>query len=220
MALLTPFRVCAQGVIRTVAGTDYTFRANGAKATNAPLGQIPAVAVDDAGNFYASDVTTNLVVKIGPDGILQVVAGNGLSGFSGDGGPATNAALSAPYGLAVDTAGNLYIADSGNNRVRKVSATTGKITTVAGNGQPGFSGDGGLATMASLSGPYSVTTDSKGNLYIADQLNNRIRMVDTAGNITTIAGNGQQGYSGDNGPAVAAALNLPLGIAIDQAGNL
>lgn len=124
-------------------------------------------------------------------------------------------------GVALDSAGNLYIADTVNNRIRKVMASTGIITTVAGNGQAGFSGDGGLATAASLFGPFGVAVDSAGNLFIADMANNRIRKVSAStGIITTVAGTGQDGFSADNVPATSAALSLPYAVAIDANGNL
>jgi uncharacterized protein (TIGR03437 family) len=148
---------------------------------------------------------------------IYTVAGNGTAGFSGDNGPAIGAMLFVPTGTAVDTAGNLYIADAANNRIRKVS--TGVITTIAGSGTGGFSGDNGPATSAMLSTPESVAVDSLGNLFIADSGNSRIRKVSN-GVITTIAGNGTAGFSGDNGPATNAQLNGPSGVAVDSAGNL
>ena len=170
---------CAAGlpaqVITTVAGTNWTFPASPLPAVNAPLGQAYGVAVDTQGNVYVADAGNNMVMRIAADGTLTVVAGNGIPGFSGDGGPATSASLSDPAGLAVDSTGNLYIADDLNNRVRKVSG--GVITTVAGNGTFGFSGDGGPATRGELAYPESVAVDSAGNLYIADGRNNRIRKV-------------------------------------------
>jgi uncharacterized protein (TIGR03437 family) len=149
-------------------------------------------------------------------GIINTITGNGPGSFSGDGGPATNAGI-APSGIAVDSGGNVYIADSQDNRVRKVSG--GIINTIAGNGAPGFSGDGGSATSASLSGPTGVAVDSTGNVYIADISNSRIRKV-SGGIITTIAGNGRFTFSGDGGPATSAALNSPLGVAVDSVGNV
>src|SRR6266581_2875799 len=137
--------------------------------------------------------------------VISTVAGNGRVGFSGDGGPATGTTLASPSGVAVDAAGNLYIADHGHNRIRKVN-TDGIITTVAGNGTFGFSGDGGLATSANLWGPTGVAVDAAGNLYIADYGNNRIRRVNTDGIITTVAGNGTAGLSGDGGLATSASL--------------
>jgi uncharacterized protein (TIGR03437 family) len=158
----------------------------------------------------------------GQNGILTTVAGNGdaflLDDGIGDGGPATEASLFSPGGIAVDALGNLFIADSGHSRVRKVSAS-GLITTVAGNGDFGFSGDGGPATSASLSGPGRIAVDTSGNLFIVDG-NTRIRKVSASGLITTVAGNGNQGFSGDGGPATSASLSIPKGIAVDSAGNL
>jgi len=209
----------AQGIITTVAGTTWAFRGDGGPATNAPLGSTAGVAVDAAGNVFASDQYNCQVVKISASGILTVVAGNGICGFSGDGGPATAASLLGGGAVAVDAAGNLYIADTRNNRIRKVTAS-GTITTVAGNGQQGYSGDGGPATAASLNLPYGVAADAAGNLYIADWGNLRVRKVTAGGTISTVAGNGEQGYSGDGGPATAAPLGWAQGVAVDAAGNL
>jgi uncharacterized protein (TIGR03437 family) len=178
---------------------------------------VSGVAVDAAGNVFAADRDNERVFLISPNGTLSAVAGNGIAGFSGDGGPATSASFSQPSAVAVDSAGNLYIADYSNGRIRKVS--NGIITTVAGNGNSGFSGDGGPATGASLNGADGVAVDAAGNLYIADGGNNRIRKVSN-GIITTVAGNGNSGFSGDGGPAVNASLAFPNGIAVDSAGNL
>jgi uncharacterized repeat protein (TIGR01451 family) len=152
--------------------------------------------------------------------LITTVAGNGKPGYSGDGGPATGAQLDSPLGVGVDGSGNVYIADSGNNVIRKVSAATGVITTVAGNGKPGYTGDGGLATSAQLT-PAGAAVDAAGDIYIADSSNNVIREVMAAtGVITTVAGNGTAGYSGDGGPAINAALFYPSFVALDAAGNL
>src|ERR1035437_3826253 len=190
-------------VINTVAGTNWFFPTSSVQALNAPLGTTSGVAVDAQGNVYAADSGNNIVVRISPNGVLTVVAGNGNAGFSGDGGPATSASLWYPQGVAVDSAGNLFIADLLNNRIRKVSG--GTITTVAGDGSSGISGDGGPATSASLFNPAGVAVDSAGNLYVADYGNHRIRKV-SGGTITTVAGSG--GYGG------------PYGVAVDSAGNI
>jgi len=208
-----------QNVITTVAGSTWAFRGDGGPATSAPLGLIYGVALDATGTVHATDADNCVVVKVLPSGILRVVAGNGICGYSGDGGQATAARLYSPQGAAVDTVGNLYIADSRNRRIRKVTPT-GTITTVAGNGQASYSGDGGPATAASLNDPTGVAVDAAGNLYIADHLNNRVRRVAPGGIVTTVAGNGDSGYSGDGGPATAASLYQPWGVAVDAAGNL
>ncbi len=209
-----------QGPITTVAGNGNPgFSGDGGPATSATL-QLPAgVAVDAANNLYIADSGNNRVRKVTPAGNITTVAGNGLPGFSGDGGPAARASLTYPSGLAADAAGNLYIADTYNYLIRKVD-TAGTITTVAGNGIIGFSGDGGPATSARLAYPSGVAVDASGNLYIADTYNYRIRKVDTAGTITTVAGNGIIGFSGDGGPAANAQLNGPVDVAADTAGNL
>ena len=151
------------------------------------------------------------------NGIITTIAGNGQAGYSGDGGPATQASLNWPYGLSIDTAENIFIADGDNNRIRKVD-TNGIITTIAGTGQWGFSGDGGPATQAALSA-WGVNVDTAGNIYIADGVNNRIRKVDTNGTITTIAGNGQEGFSGDGFPATFASIS-PAGVFVDNTGTI
>ena len=207
-------RTVSNGVIATVAGNGTPgFSGDNGPATSAELSGPWGIAVDSAGNVYVADNYNNRIRKVS-NGVITTVAGGG---FSGDNGPATSAALSGPSGVAVDPAGNLYIADQGNNRIRKVS--NGMITTVAGNGGWGFSGDNGPATSAKLANPMGVAVDSLGNLYIADSLNNRIRKVSN-GVITTVAGNGTQGFSGDNGPAASAQLEFPSGVAIDPAGGL
>jgi sugar lactone lactonase YvrE len=156
-----------------------------------------------------------------PSGIINTVAGDGIRGYSGDGGAATSAEVNIPYGLAVDSAGNIYIADLENNRIRKVTASTGIISTVAGNGTAGYSGDGGAATSAEINFPYGVAVDSAGNIYIADFGNQRIRKVTAStGIISTVAGDGIVGYSGDGGPATSAELDSPTGVAVDGAGNI
>ena len=154
-----------------------------------------------------------------PVGTITTIAGTGNRGSTGDGGPATLAQLGSPFGMAVDTLGNIYIADHDNRVIRKVDPN-GIITTVAGTGGAGFAGDGGPATAALLDAPNDVAVDVYGNLYIADLQNRRIRKVNLSGIITTIAGNGSNQSSGDGGPATAAGLNFPHGISVDPAGNL
>lgn len=211
---ITRIRKISNGVITTVAGGG-TSGDNG-PATGTELYNPEGVAVDSVGNLYFADTYNSLVRKVS-NGVITTVAGNGNGGFSGDGGPALSAELDGPTAVAVDSTGNLYIADAGNNRVRKVS--NGMITTVAGNGNGGFSGDGGSATSASFGLPYGVAVDLAGNLYIADNLDHRIRKVQN-GVITTVAGNGTGGFSGDNGPATNAELNYPEGLAVDSSDNL
>ncbi|GEM_PF-1554272 len=177
------------------------------------------VAVDPSGNVYVAATFQNQVLKLGPSLTFTVVAGTGQQGFSGDGGRATAATMSNPTGLAFDSAGNMYIAEYASQRIRKVSPT-GIITTYAGSGTCGFSGDGGLATSAKLCGPSGLAIDRHGNLYIADQNNGRIRMVTPAGVITTVAGGSSGPALGDGGLATSAFLNQPSTVAVDLKGNL
>jgi uncharacterized protein (TIGR03437 family) len=203
-------------VLTLVAGNGaWGFRGDNGPATDSQL-SVAGVAVDSAGNLYIADSSHQRVRKVS-NGVITTVVGNGLEGFSGDNGPATSAELDYPSAVAVDSAGNLYIADFYNCRIRKVS--NGVITTVAGNGTYGYGGDNGPAAAAQLADPQGVAVDSAGNLYIADTVNQRIRKVSN-GVITTVAGNGTPGYIGDNGPAAAAQLDHPLGVAVDSAGNL
>jgi trimeric autotransporter adhesin len=209
------------GIISTFAG-DGTggFSGDNGPATSAEL-QLPAgVAVDTAGNLYIADKGNNVIRKVNASGTITTIAGNNTEGYSGDNGLATSASLYAPSSVAVDSAGNLYIADAGNNRVREVAATTGIITTIAGTGTPGYSGDNGAAVSATLNKPSAVVEGSTGNLYVLDTGNDVVRLLNTTGTITTIAGNGTAGYSGDNGPATSATLHSPYGLNIDASGNL
>ena len=213
----------SRGIISTVAGNgSQGFSGDGGPAIAAGLYQPAAVVVDGAGNLYIADTTNNRVRKVSAaTGTIATVAGNGSQAFSGDGGPATAAAISAPNGVGVDAAGNLYIGDTGNNRIRKVSAATGIITTIAGNGVSGFSGDGGPASAATLGGPRGIAVDAAGNVYVTDFDNLRIRRIDAASiTISTVAGNGSRGSSGDGGPAVAASIDACFGVAVDSSGNL
>ena len=177
------------------------------------------IAINEQGDIFVAETGANRVEKLDPNGALSIFAGTGRAGFSGDNGPAIAAQLSAPEGLAVDRQGNLYIADAGNDVVRKINPD-GTITTVAGNGNNGPAGDGGPAVRADLSIPTGLAVDGRGNLYIADSANNRVRKVDLAGKISTVAGTGQAGWAGDDGPAARAELNQPVALAVDSAGNL
>lgn len=217
-------RVEAQtGVISTFAGNGSSQPSgDGGPATDAALSDPTGVKVDQDDNVFIVDLSRNAVRRV--DAVTQLittVAGGGGSGFSGDGGPATQAQLSSPEGIELDAAGNLFIADQGNDRIRRVDAATGIITTIAGNGQFGFAGDGGLATQAELRFPTAVAVDGAGNVFIADLGNNRIRRVDAAtGIITTVAGTGQAGFNGDGIPATQAQLNFPVGVDVDAAGTI
>ena len=205
------------GIITTVAGTGSTsYSGDGGLATSAGLADATAISTDKSGNFYISDAGAARLRKVTvATGIITTVAGNGTGGFSGDGGAATSAELSWFGYVAFDSSGNMYIADSNNYRVRKVTTSTGIITTYAGNGISGYTGDGGAATSAEITSIGTITLDTNNNLYIADWQNNVVRKVATAtGIITTYAGNGTAGYTGDGGAATGAELSQPQGVAI------
>jgi uncharacterized protein (TIGR03437 family) len=209
-------RKVSGGVITTVAGNGTCcFGGDNGPATSAQFNYIEGVAADSAGNLYIADYGNNRVREVS-NGVIRTVAGNGTPGFSGDGGPATSAQLKGPMGVAVDSAGNLYIADLDNYRVRKVSH--GVITTVVGNGTRGVSGDNVPPTSTQLWNPKELAVDSAGNLYINDDTARILKV--SNGVITTVAGNGTAGFSGDNIPAVNAQLMYAEGIAVDSAGNL
>jgi len=212
-------KITRAGVISTVAGGDTEgFGGDGGPAANARLYNPQGVAVDNAGNLYIADTGNERIRKVTTAGIISTVAGGGNAGDAGNGGPAITAQINSPRGLGLDNSGNLYVADSGNNRIRKVTSA-GVIETVAGNGSAGYSGDGGPAMRAQLSNPFGVALDSAGNLYIADDGNNRIRKVARAGVISTVAGADTRAL-GDAGPATGAQLVLPGGVALDSTGNL
>ena len=209
--------------ISTVAGTGQQgYSGDGGVATSALLSWPSSVAVDVIGNLVVADLSNQRIRQVAAGtGAISTVAGNGSFGYSGDGGTAINASLADPAGVAVDSSGNIYIADQGNNRIRMVGAGTGVITTVAGTGLQGYSGDGGLASSAELNTPQGIAVDTSGNLYIADSFNNAVRKVSSdTGLITTVAGNGSRGYSGDGGPATSAMLRWPGKVTLDGSGNL
>jgi hypothetical protein len=212
--------VASNGTITTVAGNGIAgYSGDGGPAISAELDGPAKVAVDGIGNLYIADFTNKVIREVVPSHGITTMAGNGGCSSQGDGGPATSASLCFPLGVAVDTEGNLYVADAVNERVRKV-ATNGTITTVAGTGTAGYSGDTGLATEAQLAYPTGLAVDTLGDLYIADTGNHVIRKVTRAGIITTVAGNGTRGYSGDGRPATTAQLNSPEDTAVDGVGNL
>ena len=221
--------VILPGAMTTFAGSGALWPGwaeNGGLAVRAALGNPQGLAVDGAGNVFISDSLNQVVRRVdAATGIITIVAGNSGATALGDGGRATSASLNAPAGLAVDGAGNLYIADSQNNRVRRVDGYLGIITTVAGNGTASSNlGDGGLATSASLNWPSDVALDSAGNLFIADRLNNRIRKVDSTGVMTTVAGGGAPSAGtdglGNGGLATNAVLNRPTGLTFDSSDHL
>jgi trimeric autotransporter adhesin len=211
--------VGTDGVIATIAGNGYHgYGPDGRSATSAQIGQPYSIFIDSAGNLFIA-TGNHRICKVTPAGVITTVAGNGTKGYSGDGGPATLAQLNDAHDVAVDSAGNLYIADTDNNRIRKITPA-GVITTVAGNGTAGYSGDGSQAASAQLRNPISVAVDSAGNLYIADRGNSRIRKIIPAGIITTVAGNGTgcSFIAGRGGSTVPPPT--PTGIAVDSAANL
>jgi sugar lactone lactonase YvrE len=212
------YKIATNGTVTTVAGTGFAgYSGDGQQANNAQLSNPSCVAVDSLGNnVYIAD-TNNYRIRKVSSGTITTVAGNGTYGASGDGGPATSAQITSVNGIAVDSAGNFYLADTNNCRIRKVSS--GNINTVAGNGTCSYSGDGGPATSAELWNPYGVAVDTSGNVYIADTSNYRIRKV-SSGTITTVAGNGTYGYLGDGGQATSAEITQAYGVAVDGAGNI
>ncbi len=211
----------ASGNISTIAGTGTGgYFGDGHPATQAQLKSPTGVVLDSAGNIYIADSGNHAIRKIATDGTISTFAGNGNAGYSGDGGGAGGATLNNPTGLAIDGSGNIYVADTDNSVIRKITPGGGTITTIAGNGFGTFSGDGGAALRASLSHPRGVVVDTAGNLYIADTVNSRIRVVTPNGVINTVAGTGALGNFGDGGPATSAVLNFPTGMAINAAGKL
>jgi sugar lactone lactonase YvrE len=214
--------VQTSGKLITVAGTGVAgFGGDGGPATSALLDTPSGIAIDASGNIFFADSHNHRIRAIS-GGTIKTIAGTGSAGFSGDNGQGAAAQLALPSAIALDTSGNLFVADTNNNRIRKIAG--GTITTVAGNGDEFFAGDGGPAISASLDLPAGVAVDSSGNLYIADRHNQRVRVVAANGVISTVAGSADGsiagGFSGDGGDATAAALSKPTGIAVDRAGNL
>jgi len=214
--------VASTGDIQTVAGTGTAgYAGDGGSATSAELNAPQGVFVDAAGDLFIADTGNNVIREVPSGGKIETIAGTGTAGYTGDGGAATGAELSAPVSVFVDPAGDVFIADRGNNVIREVVASSKNIKTVAGNGTAGASGDGGAATQAELNGPSGVALDGAGNIYISDTNNNIVREVTvTNGNIKTVAGNGLAGYSGDGGVAVFAELNAPKGLYLDSSGDI
>ncbi len=214
------------GIIKTIVGTGFEagtglggYSGDGGQATAAKLYYPSGIAVDHSGVIYIADQRNNVIRKVDATGIITTKAGTSFAGYSGDGGQATNAMLSHPTRISLDAVGNIYVADSGNNKIRKIDAA-GIIYTLAGSGGKGFSGDGGAAPMAKLFNPMDMAVDAAGNVFIADYVNNRIRKVDPSGIISTYGGIGIAGYSGDSAAATNANIYEPSGIAVDAAGNV
>jgi uncharacterized protein (TIGR03437 family) len=220
--------VTSSGNLLTIAGNGCVgggfgsgcFNGDGGPATSASIGSVYGLATDAVGNIYIADSSNQRIREVGTSGnIIRTIAGNGAMGFSGDGGSAVGASLNSPRGVAVDRSGNVFFADTGNHRIRMIDSQRGTITTIAGTGVQGYSGDQGPAINAALNAPTSVSLDGVGNLFIADSGNNRVRKLSSDGTITTVAGNGVARFAGDGGLATAASLNDPLAVSVDQLGN-
>jgi len=220
IVLITSVVIPAAAQITTVAGTGTAgYSGDGVAATSAQISYPYGIAFDSMNNLYIADTHNHRIRKVSTSGVITTIAGTGTGGYNGDNISATSAELNAPTGVALDSAGNLYIADLGNSRIRKVS-TSGIITTVAGKGSPGFSGDGDAATSAELTMPCAIAVDSTGVLFIADRDNYRIRKVDAKGIISTVVGDGTAAFNGDSTTAASAEIASPTGVAVDSSGNL
>jgi trimeric autotransporter adhesin len=207
-------------IITTIAGNGAAgFSGDNISATGTSIDHPSFLTVDATGNVYIADFNNNRIRKINASGIITTIAGTGIAAFSGDNGPATNAEINHPGGIILDAADNIYFSDNFNHRIRKIN-TSGTITTIAGTGTAGSVGNGTEATNAQFNSPHGLTIDAIGNFYIADYNNNLVRKINSAGTITTIAGTGISGYSGDGGIATSAALNRPYGIVVDAFGNI
>lgn len=213
-------KLATDGTISTVAGTGTAdYDGDGELATSADIHDPCGIVVDSSGNIYFSDTYNAVVRKVAKSGIISTYAGTGTAGSTGDGADATLATLDHPIGLALDSSGRLYIADTANSKIRMV-ASDGTISTVAGTGVVGSVGDGGPAVSALLNRPQGIAFDAAGNLYIADSANHLVRKVTPDGTITTVAGNGTAGYFGDGGPATQASLWYPKSVLVDAAGKI
>ncbi|MGH8973392.1 MAG: hypothetical protein ACRD0C_09320 [Acidimicrobiia bacterium] len=226
-------KVDGAGTITTVAGkfTGFVprdeadcvpnFSGDGGPATEATLSCPHSVAVDSTGDVYIADSANHVIRRIDPSGVIVTVAGaGGKSGDSGDGGPGTEALIQGPKGIVLDGGGGLLIADSGNDRIKRLDLASGIITVVAGSGTQGGGGDGGPATEAQLTEPRTLAVGPDGSIYIAEPKAHRVRRVDPQGVITTYAGTGRAGFTGDGGPAARAQLNFPRGVGADAAGDV
>lgn len=205
------------GKITTIVGGDYGFAGDGGSVDFVKINSPTGITSDGSGNIYFTDVGNYRIRKISTAGVVTTVAGNGVSGFSGDGGPAIDAELGFPSEIALDKEGNIYFTDYNNNRIRKIS-TSGIITTVAGNGSTKETGDGGPAIAAGLLAPEGITLDASGNIFFTDGF--IIRKISASGTISAFAGNGTPGFSGDGGPATEALLMGPLALCLDAEGNM
>ena len=218
------FAICNLGFaqnISTIAGNGTNgYSGDGGVANIAQVYLPREVDVDASGNVYIADAGNNRIRKVTTSGVISTIAGTGVYGYNGDGFAATSAQLNYPRGVAVDASGNVYIADAGNHRIRKVDISTGFISTIAGDGTAGYSGDGFAANLAKLHAPFGVAVDASGNVYIADMANYCIRKVNTSGVISTIAGTLNGGFSGDGGLATSARFYFPLGVDVDASGNV
>jgi sugar lactone lactonase YvrE len=213
-------RINPTGIITTIAGSGTAgYSGDGGPATLAHLNNPVDLVVDTIGNIYFADYSNNAIRKINASGVISTIAGNGTAGYAGDGVAATIAELNGPQGIVFDNAGNLYIGDQLNNRVRKVN-TAGIISTIAGNGVGAYSGDGMAATASEVYNPDYLAIDAYGSIYICDNANQRIRKINTSGIISTVAGTGISGYSGDGIAATASEISWPGGIKVDNSGNL
>jgi sugar lactone lactonase YvrE len=209
-----------EGIISTIAGNGMVgLSPDGIYATSAALNFPLCLAMDNSRNIYFTEPGNYMIKKISSSGIITSIAGNGVSGFGGDGGLAINAEIGYPSGVAVDASGNIYFSDYYNNRIRKISPS-GIIYSIGGNGTAASNGDGGLATDAAIWGPQGIVLDPSGNIYFTDAGGPRIRKISSSGIISTFAGNGSFGFSGDGGPATDAELIGPLGLTFDQSGNM